>query len=350
MAAPIAALPNEDVENDDQYDDVSYTTSIASSITDYKFEHGRRYHAYKEGRYLLPNDEAEQDRMDLQYHALRLAFGDKMIFAPVSEKLGRVLDAGTGTGPQLMQTIKADAYPDAEVFRLRSSPSKKLALTNSQIYGIDLSPIQSRFSAPNVKYQVDDLEQPWTFPLDHFDYVHTRILYGSLRDWPLFFAQSFKHLRPGGHLECQEIAVDARADDGTLPADSAITAWCRNQEEAMQKAGGMTLLATGEKLKAMMEEAGFVDVVAKEFKIPIGQWPADEKMRETGTLQLVAMLEGIGGLTMALWTRFLGWEREDVEDELAKVRAEWQRKDIHSYWPAYVYAVYGRKPLEGKTG
>lgn len=100
MAAPIAALSNEDVENDDQYDDVSYTTSIASSITDYKFEHGRRYHAYKEGRYLLPNDEAEQDRMDLQYHALRLAFGDKMIFAPVSEKLGRVLDAGTGTGMQ----------------------------------------------------------------------------------------------------------------------------------------------------------------------------------------------------------------------------------------------------------
>ncbi|KAL9017170.1 MAG: hypothetical protein Q9185_005499 [Variospora sp. 1 TL-2023] len=297
MAAPIAALSNEDVENDDQYDDVSYTTSIASSITDYKFEHGRRYHAYKEGRYLLPNDEAEQDRMDLQYHALRLAFGDQMIFAPVSEKLGRVLDAGTGTG--IWAEDVADAYPNAE------------------IYGIDLSPIQSRFSAPNVKYQVDDLEQPWTFPLDHFDYVHTRILYGSLRDWPLFFAQSFKHLRPGGHLECQEIAVDARADDGTLPADSAITAWCRNQEEAMQKAGGMTLLATGEKLKAMMEEAGFVDVVAKEFKIPIGQWPADEKMRETGTLQLVAMLEGIGGLTMALWTR---------------------------------YAVYGRKPLQGKTG
>lgn len=27
----------------------SYTTSLASDVTDYKFEHGRRYHAYKAG-------------------------------------------------------------------------------------------------------------------------------------------------------------------------------------------------------------------------------------------------------------------------------------------------------------
>lgn len=27
----------------------SYTTSLASSITDYKIENSRRYHAYKEG-------------------------------------------------------------------------------------------------------------------------------------------------------------------------------------------------------------------------------------------------------------------------------------------------------------
>ncbi|KAL9007910.1 MAG: hypothetical protein Q9173_006912, partial [Seirophora scorigena] len=221
-------------------------------------------------------------------------------------------------------------------------------LTGAQVYGIDLSPIQPRFSAPNVKYQVDDVEQPWTFPHDHFDYVHTRILYGSMRDWAAFFAQSFAHLRPGGYVECQEIAVDARADDGTLPPHSTITAWCANQEEAMRRAGGMSLLITGAELKTMMEAAGFVDVVAREFKIPIGQWPADPRMREAGTFQLVSLLEGISGLTMALWTRFLGWERDEVEDELAKVKAEFQRKDVHSYWPAY--AVYGRKPLEGKTG
>ncbi|KAL8635247.1 MAG: hypothetical protein Q9228_007241, partial [Teloschistes exilis] len=96
MAAPIAVEQDNGVQDDDQYEVASYTTSITSSITDYKYEHGRRYHAYQEGRYALPNDEDEQNRMDLQYHAMRLAFDDKPFFAPVA-KLERVLDAGTGT-------------------------------------------------------------------------------------------------------------------------------------------------------------------------------------------------------------------------------------------------------------
>lgn len=331
MAQPIAAQPSDGTQNyrDDNFDEASYTTSIASSITDYKYEHGRRYHAYKEGLYVLPNDEAEQDRMNLQYHAMRLAFGDKLFFAPVEEgNLKRVLDAGTGTGIWVEDV--ADKYPDTEV------------------YGIDLSPIQPRWSPPNVKYQVDDLEQPWTFPPNHLDLVHTRIMLGSIRNWPAFFAQSLKCLRPGGYIECQELDVDARTDDGSLAEDSVIHQWCRNQEEAMQKAGGMSLRITGEKLKSQLLDAGFVDVEVREFKIPIGKWPQDEKMREAGTFQLVAMLEGIGGLTMALWTRFLSWKAEDVEDELVKVKDEFRRSGVHSYWP--LYAAYGRKPLEGEKG
>lgn len=101
----------------------------------------------------------------------------------------------------------------------------------------------------------------------------------------------------------------------------------------------MELRLTGGLLKKQILEAGFVDVEVKEFKIPIGQWPKDPKIREIGAFQLVAMLEGIGGLTMALWTRFLGWKKEDVEDELVKVRKEMQSKSVHSYWPTYVLLV-----------
>ncbi|KAL9603286.1 MAG: hypothetical protein Q9219_001309 [cf. Caloplaca sp. 3 TL-2023] len=323
--------PPHDVE--DQLDEASYTTSIASSITDYKFEHGRRYHAYKEGRYVLPNDEAEQDRMDLQYHAIRLTFGDQLFFAPVEENLRRVLDAGTGTG----EAAYADKYPDAEVrclsHPLQADPVSSDCHSPHQVTGIDLSLIQPRWSAPNVKYQVDDLEQPWTFPLSHFDLIHTRIMLGSIRDWPSFFAQSLKHLRPGGYMECHELDVDARTDDGSLAENSAIKQWCRNQEEAMQKAGNMSLRITGEKLRRQLLDAGFVDVEVKEFKIPIGQWAEEKKMKEAGAFQLVAMLEGIGGLTMALWTRFLGWKAEDVQCELVKVQDEFRNKSIHSYWP-----------------
>ena len=157
---------------------------------------------------------------------------------------------------------------------------------------------------------------------------------GSLRDWPFFFTQCLKHLRPGGYIECQELSVNARTDDNSLPEKSALTAWCNNQQEGMKKLG-MELMVTGDMIKKQMHEAGFVEVEVKEFKIPIGQWPKDPKMRETGAFQLVAMLEGIGGLTMALWTRFLGWKKEDVEDELVKVKLEMQSKRVHAYWPTY---------------
>ena len=274
---------------------------------------------------MLPNDEEEQERMDLQYHALRLAFSDKPFLAPLpsSESGGggggggaeaprAILDVGTGTGIWCVDV--GDAYPDTEVI------------------GTDLSPIQPAWVPTNVKFEVDDAEADWTFPRDHFDLVHTRIMNGSLRNWPRFMEQSFRHLRPGGYVECQELSVDAMSDDGSLAPDSYVRQWCENQEKGFASIGSSLLMAGGQ-MKGWMEEAGFVNVVVREFKLPIGQWPKDEKLRECGAFQLVAMLEGIQGLTIAAWTRFLGWREEEVEVFIAKVRAEWRSRKVHSYWP-----------------
>jgi hypothetical protein len=43
-------------------DTSSYTTSLASSIKHYKYENGRTYHSYREGQYVIPNDDKEQVR------------------------------------------------------------------------------------------------------------------------------------------------------------------------------------------------------------------------------------------------------------------------------------------------
>ena len=295
-----------------EYDPSTYTASLTSSITAYQHEHGRRYHAYQAGRYVLPNDEQEQERMDLQYHAIRLAFADALAFAPIGEKPAAILDVGTGTG--IWAVDAADKYPDASVV------------------GTDLSPIQPQWIPPNVKFEVDDAEQAWTFPENHFDLVHTRIMNGSLRDWAGFMKQAFRHVKPGGWVESQELSVDARSDDGSLTEESHIHQWCLRQEKAFSTINA-SLLMSGEKLRDWMIDAGFVNVTVREFKIPIGTWPADPKLRETGAFQLVAMLDGIQGLTIAAWCNFLGWSEEEVEVELAKVRAEWRSRKIHSYWP-----------------
>lgn len=74
----------------------SYTTSIASSVQAYPFVHGRRFHAYREGTYQFPNDEQEQDRLDMVHALHSVIKDDKLFLAPVTPK--RVLDVGTGTG------------------------------------------------------------------------------------------------------------------------------------------------------------------------------------------------------------------------------------------------------------
>jgi len=41
-----------------------------SSLTTWRqiYENGRRYHAYKAGKYYAPNDEQEMDREDMKHH------------------------------------------------------------------------------------------------------------------------------------------------------------------------------------------------------------------------------------------------------------------------------------------
>lgn len=39
----------------------SSTYSLTSSIMNYTYENGRRYHAYREGQYFMPNDDQEQE-------------------------------------------------------------------------------------------------------------------------------------------------------------------------------------------------------------------------------------------------------------------------------------------------
>lgn len=57
--------------------------------------------------------------------------------------------------------------------------------------GVDLSPIQPNFVAPNVEFFVDDLEQDWTF-VNPFDLIYSRNMTGSIKDWPRLIGQAFQ--------------------------------------------------------------------------------------------------------------------------------------------------------------
>jgi SAM-dependent methyltransferase len=181
MTDPAASLIFEadDHENDSaigEEDDHYSTVSLSSSVLKYREENGRTYHAYKDGQYLAPNDEPERDRLDLQHHLFNLTFSGSLHICPIGEdgtQIHRVLDVGTGTG--IWAIDFADEHPETEVL------------------GIDLSAIQPGFVPPNVSFQVDDMEEPWTFrESEKFDFIYVRMMTGSFADWPKFFRQAFE--------------------------------------------------------------------------------------------------------------------------------------------------------------
>ncbi len=46
----------------------------------------------------MPNDEKEQEHMDMLGHMFNLVLGGKPFLAPIGEHPQRILDLGTGTG------------------------------------------------------------------------------------------------------------------------------------------------------------------------------------------------------------------------------------------------------------
>lgn len=48
--------------------------------------------------YKFPNDEREQDRLDIIHHIIKLVLNDRLFLAPIENGPIRVLDIGTGTG------------------------------------------------------------------------------------------------------------------------------------------------------------------------------------------------------------------------------------------------------------
>jgi hypothetical protein len=76
----------------------SASSSLASSVRNYMFENGRRYHRFREGAYNFPNDETEQDREDMKHAMVVNLCGGRLHFAPIGENPQNILDMGTGTG------------------------------------------------------------------------------------------------------------------------------------------------------------------------------------------------------------------------------------------------------------
>jgi len=295
---------------------------LTSSIYAYRYENGRRYHAYRDGKYLLPNDEAEQDRLDLRHHVCSLVLGGRLFRAPIGSNPQRVLDIGTGTGAWAIDM--ADEFASAIVI------------------GTDLSPIQPGTVPPNCMFYVDDFESEWTFgPDEAFDFIHGRGIGGSVNDFSLLYSRIYRNLKPGGWVEIQEFETYVGSDDDpNLEKTPNIVKWAALCNEASAKSGRSISIAPEQ--KQHMIDAGFHDIRDDIYKVPIGTWPVEPKLKEIGMYQLELALRSVESFTLGFLKRVNGWSNNECQVLMAEVRREIRDPKIHLY--GVFHSVIGRRP------
>ncbi|SPN96551.1 related to TAM domain methyltransferase [Cephalotrichum gorgonifer] len=294
---------------------VSSTASLSASILEYRKIHGRTYHHDNDtAKYWGSNDSQQNESMDINHHVETLLSDGKLFLAPLdTDKVHKVLDIGTGTGSWAIDF--ADDHPNAEVV------------------GTDMSPIQPTWIPPNLKFEIEDCTLEWTFAKNSVDYIHMRLLIGSIADWDFVFKQAYETLAPGGWFESQENNAVWESDDDTLSENSALGQWGKLFANFGNTIGRSFSICDDGLQRKAMEAAGFVDIHEVEYK--------DTKLKEIGEYTQVALEADIEGYILYPATS-LGWSREEVAIFAAHIRREIRSPDIHSYYRQKV--VYGRKP------
>ncbi|KAF7548443.1 hypothetical protein G7Z17_g7059 [Cylindrodendrum hubeiense] len=316
---------NEDVRDDGDSslgtDAESSTASMSASILEYRQIQGRTFHSDRfTVDYAFPNDQKQLESVDITHHYLTLLFGNRLFLAPIADDVQQVLDAGTGSG--IWAIDFADQYPGAEVI------------------GTDLSPCQPKWVPPNVRFEIDDVTESWTWDDGKFDFIHLRYLFGAIKDWTALYKEAFRCCAPGGWVESAEANIQFRSDDGTADLAPVLDLCTRLYDEGGQAIGRPFFM---DHLQPKgFKEAGFTDIKTMDYKVPIGGWAKDPNLAEVGRFVRLTLENDIEGYTLALWNHVLGWPKDEYQIFLMDIRKALRNREIHSYFTVRV--VYGRKP------
>ncbi|KAM0232010.1 hypothetical protein ACHAPO_008044 [Fusarium lateritium] len=299
------------------------TYSLSSSIFDYRTLHGRTYHSDRgTAQYWASNDDQASESLDLAHHFTLLLLGDKLHLAPLDSNISRVLDIGTGTA--IWAIDFADEHPGVEVV------------------GTEISPIQPTWMPPNLRLEIEDANDSWTFNPDSFDFVHMRFMLGSITDWAATFSEAYTACAPGGWVESYEVSSTMESDDDSIPDGSAMQRWGEVFEEGGQRAGRSFSMIREDVQRKSMEEAGFVNIHVVDLKAPVGGWHAEERLKQVGIYMQAALERDYEGYLLFLACELLGWTEDRVRGLCTQLRREIRSGRHHPYFRQRI--VYGQKP------
>jgi len=263
------------------------------------------------------------DGLELHHQMLLLVQDGKLFRAPVANPQA-ILDVGTGTGAWAVDV--ADEFPSA------------------QVIGTDLSPIQPSWVPSNCRFELDDVTLPWIYEENFFDLIHIRCLMGSIEDWTKLYSEAYRCLKPGGWLEHTDFTVHITSDDGSVPEDSVYATWNRVFAETGERTGKTFSVNDGQMARCM-KDAGFSGPInVKDYKLPMGTWPAERKWKEIGGINLVSCDYGLEGYALYSAINVLGWAPEDVQELCERMRTAFRTPTWHAHFPCTT--VWTQKPPE----
>ncbi|KAI8315052.1 hypothetical protein K4K61_003012 [Colletotrichum sp. SAR11_59] len=229
--------------------------------------------------YWAPNDEQHIEGFDITHHFMMLLMDNHLFGAPIQGRNLKVLDVGTGTGIWAI-----DVAEENEDF---------------DVIGIDISPIQPGWVPPNCQFFIDDAQLDWTFKPDEFDFIHARGLFGGIDNWQKLYDQAFRHLKPGGWFESVEADSQVRSQNEEIEKDPkhVFKQWAPLFWQAGDIIGKTFRVAQDDGqnpiiMETCMRRAGFVDIVHKKWRVPVGPWAKDPYLKEVGEYAGLHMVYG----------------------------------------------------------
>ncbi|KAH8889694.1 S-adenosyl-L-methionine-dependent methyltransferase, partial [Thozetella sp. PMI_491] len=286
--------------------------------------HHREYQKYAidNGAYFAPVDEDEIERLQLMHGVFSVAFRGRLVFPPIQSPT-RILDCGYGSASWAVDV--AEQYPDCEVT------------------AVDIYPYLPDELPANLDLQVDDLNRPTSFPREHFDLVHSRMMSGAIHAnrWQNYIRDVFRILRPGGWCQLVEPYFNFQSDSGRLDdLGQHLTRWSQVYRETQEPYKNPR---AGVDLGSWARAAGFVDVESRMLTLPLSGWSEDPRDREVGNANRPNIHRLLSSLAAYPFTQHASMTIDEVELLAARARNEADDPRLKK-----IYVCIGRKPASSR--
>jgi SAM-dependent methyltransferase len=257
---------------------------------------------------MLPRQQSEIDRLDVQHYALREAVrGNAM--APV-EGPTAILDVGSGTG-QWSFDLCAE-HPGARVV------------------GVDLVPGKIDRRLPNYGFVKANVLHGLPFVDGSFDFVHQRLMVTALplTTWPVVVTDLLRVTRAGGWVELVE------GGDQMEPKGPATARLFELAAQLAASYGLDTSRSVCDLLDAYLLEAGAEAVERRSVALPIGEWGG-----RVGSLMASDFRSTFTGLCGTFESRF------GIPAAICQELVRAMQQECEGFQTRYTFTfAYGRKP------